>query len=202
MTKVKFKKNTNYDNLVLDFDIPSENKHTCKKYISSYSRRIPYHYFYMKSYLYSKEQEEQKRKKRAHDLWIESNRINKYPRPDHFWAYTYNCCNFNNKMKLDKLNKNLVISGHYIAIQQTFGSSIGTQLFKYNSPKISTLWKVEFLRNKYKKIYETKQIPILNKSYNFIIKNNNKITKRYIKIINVSEECRDCPNVFNTKDLL
>ena len=194
MTKIKFKKNTNYGNLVLDFDVPGEK--TGKKI-------LPNDNILGSSRIYKANKDlEENRKKRAHDLWKESKKVNKYPRPDHFWAYVYHCCNLQIQKKFDRINENLVISGHYLCIHQSFESSIGTQIFKYKNSKISSLWKADYLRNKYRKVYETRKIPVLNKDYKFIIKNNNKITKRFIKIINVSEKSRDCPNVFNIEDLL
>lgn len=112
-----------------------------------------------------------------------------YPRPDHFWCILHYLWFLNKQRKLDYNNRKLVLTGHYLAYQRIYGSSIGTQLHIF-FPKINALWKVSYLnyKNKIKRYgkYTPKVVPNI---YNSILFNNlDKIESGYITIQRVPYE--------------
>ena len=206
MVRYRFSDKSTYGNLILDFKIPGEEvvKSFPKKgYIPKYKTCM--NHFYIKGYWEDQKMKREIKKQKLKKMHQESRKINRYPRPEHFWAMVYHFCKMFQQEQLDKKNKEIVICGHYLAYRSKFGSNVGCQISVIYSSKISCLWKEEYLRfkklkyNRYRKI-----IPILEniENYPFIRKNTDNILNKFIKIKYVSENHRNDPNVFNVKDLL
>lgn len=141
MTFIGFKINpcSNYGNIILDFETPSkyEKKEEPKcRETSSYN--------WSNDSLF-----ETPKKPKPKTKTKELQNVNRWPRSDHFWAITKHFCDLKNQRNLDAKNDKIEISGHYLAFRQHNGSNIGTQILKYNSSKITPLWRAEYLRKKY-----------------------------------------------------
>lgn len=213
----KFTKDSVYGYMVMDFDIPSEYNKTNKIIKSRKDNNIPNktkskyitppgHFIAFNCHLNMKKYNKQKRKEKIEERKKERDHINRWPRPSHFWAMVKFLCDKYKQLQLDKENKKINISPHYLAFQHHIGSNLGTKILKKNCPKISTLWKVEFLRrklinNRYN--LGLKIIPKLEGKYPFLINIQSKILDNYLTIcLSNNEEFQNDENVFDTRDLL